>query len=109
MWRVLNVPKALSTLKPQTSGSFTIEVVDEHFTENQGPWWVEYSPEGVSVVPASKAGLVMDIRQFSQAFMGQPGLMDLALNGLIEVRSDADLLGASGLLSAQPVCCLDAF
>jgi predicted acetyltransferase len=109
MWRVLNVPKALSALKPQRSGSFAIEVVDEHFAENQGPWRVEYSPDGVSVAPASNAGLVMDIRQFSQAFMGQPGLMDLALNGLIEVRSDADLLTAAGLLSAQPVCCLDAF
>jgi hypothetical protein len=41
--------------------------------------------------------------------MGQPGLMDVALNGLIEVRSDADLRAAAGLLSAQPVCCLDAF
>ena len=109
MWRVLNVPQALSGLKPARRGSFTIEVKDEHFAENCGPWLVEFSPESVSVSACSEAGLVMDIRQFSQTFMGQPGVMELAVNGLIEVRSEADLIAASDLLTAVPVCCIDAF
>ena len=109
MWRVLNVPQALRKLCTQSTGSFTLEILDEHFPENRGPWKVDFSPTGVSVTLTDEAGLAMDIRQFSQAFMGQPGLADLALNCLIEVRSEADLESASRLMPAHPVCCLDAF
>jgi len=109
MWRVLNVPQALSKLKPQHSGSFTFEVVDEHFTENEGPWQVDFSPEGVTVQRANEAGFKLDIRQFSQAYMGEPSLLALAMNDLIDARSSADLQSASQLLTASSVCCIDAF
>ena len=109
MWRVLNVPQALSKLKPQQTGSFTFEVVDEHFTENEGPWQVDFSPEGVTVQRANEAGFKLDIRQFSQAYMGEPSLLALAMNDLIDARSSADLQAASQLLTASSVCCIDAF
>ncbi|MEI7576745.1 MAG: GNAT family N-acetyltransferase [Armatimonadota bacterium] len=109
MWRVLNAPKALSSLKTDRIGSFTFEVVDELLPENQGPWRVDFSPEGVRVSPSTEAGFRLDIRQFSQAFMGEPGLLVLAMNDLVIVRSRADLTAAADLLRPGPVCCLDAF
>ncbi len=109
MWRVLNVPQALSKLRADRSGSFSFEVTDEHFPENQGPWLVDFSPAGVTVSAATESGFKLDIRQFSQAFMGQPSLTDLALNDLIEVFSQEQLSSAAELLLASPVCCLDAF
>jgi polyphosphate kinase len=51
----------------------------------------------------------MDIRQFSQAFMGEPSLITLAMNDLVDVKSSQDLYAASQLLTASSVCCLDAF
>ena len=109
MFRVLDVPLALSRLKPASSGSFTLEVHDEHFAENRGPWRIDFSPSGVEVTRASDAGLAMDIRQFSQAFMGEPSLLTLAVNGLVEVRSASDFETATRLLSPMSVTCLDAF
>lgn len=109
MWRVLNVPQALSKLKSEHSGSFTFEVVDELIPENKGPWRVDFSPEGVSVSPETEAGFTLNIRQFSQALMGEPSLMNLAINDLIDVHSREQLIAASHLLPAMPVCCLDAF
>ncbi len=109
MFRVLDVPLALSRLKPATSGSFTLEVQDEHFAENRGPWRIDFSPSGVEVTRTSDAGLAIDIRQFSQAFMGEPSLLTLAVNGLVEVRSASDFEAATRLLSPMSVTCLDAF
>ena len=109
MWRVLNVPQALSKLKTDRIGSFAFEVVDEHLPENNGPWRVDFNPSGVTVEPSSEAGFKLDIRQFSQAFMGEPDLRTLALNDLFEVSSEGHLMVASTLLPASPVCCLDAF
>lgn len=109
MFRVLDVPLALSRLKPATSGSFSLEVYDEHFAENRGPWRIDFSPTGVEVTRSSDAGLAMDIRQFSQAFMGEPSLLTLAVNGLVEVRSASDFEAATRLLSQMSVTCLDAF
>jgi|688.fasta_scaffold126068_3 predicted acetyltransferase len=109
MWRVLNVPQALSKLKTEQTGCFTFQVIDEHFSENEGPWRVDYSPQGVVVERSTEGGFTMDIRQFSQAFMGEPSLITLAMNDLVDVKSSQDLYAASQLLTASSVCCLDAF
>lgn len=109
MWRVLNVPQALSRLRPDGSGTFCLEVRDEWFGENRGPWRVDFSPTGVEVTKGGDPDLVMDIRQFSQAFMGEPSLRTLAVNELIEVRSESALEEAGKLLTPMSVTCLDAF
>ena len=61
------------------------------------------------VSTSAESGFTMDIRQFSQAFMGEPSLITLAMNDLVDVKSSQDLYAASQLLTASSVCCLDAF
>jgi predicted acetyltransferase len=109
MWRVLNVPKALESLKTEHSGTFSFEVTDELLPENEGPWRVDFSPSGVHVERTDEAGFKLNTRQFSQAFMGEPSLSALSMNGLVQVKSEVDLTAASQLLPATSVCCLDAF
>lgn len=109
MYRVLNVKKAFEGLKPRASGTFSIEIVDEEFPENVGPWQVTFSPEGVSVEAAQAAGLKIDIRQFTQAFLGEPSLATLALNELFEIRSKEDLRQAELLLTPSPTLCFESF
>ena len=70
---------------------------------------MDFSPQGVVVERSAESGFTMDIRQFSQAFMGEPSLITLAMNDLVDVKSSQDLYAASQLLTASSVCCLDAF
>ena len=109
MYRVLDVPGALAALVPECTGAFSIEVSDEQLPENRGPWRVAFSPDGVIVEPCDSADLVMDIRQFSQALMGLPSLIDIATTGLLEAKSDTVVDEAAKLLTAMPVCCMEFF
>jgi predicted acetyltransferase len=109
MYRVLNTPEALKSLRTDESGEFNIHIVDKLLPENQGPWRVAFSPDGVIVEKASAADVTMDIRQFTCAFMGDPSVVDLARNGLIEVRDRAALKSISRLLTPSPVSCWDFF
>jgi predicted acetyltransferase len=109
MYRVTDVPSALALLKPELSGSFTVEILDEVVPENQGPWRVTFSPGIVSVEPCATGGLKMPIQQFTQAFLGEPSLTDLARSGAIEVRSPEALLEATNLLTPTPVYCMEFF
>lgn len=108
-WRVLNVPQALAGLKPSHSGSFSLMVQDEILPENNGPWLVEFSESGVKVSRTDHAELIFDIRQFSQAFMGEPSVRELAANDLISVNNEKAVKEMSLLLPHSPTMCLDAF
>jgi predicted acetyltransferase len=109
MFRVCDAPGALRGLRAASTGSFTIHVRDELIPENEGPWRVDFSPAGVDVSPASTADVSLDIRQFTQAFLGEPSLLDLARLGLIRIASLAGLASAANLLPALPVICNDFF
>lgn len=109
MYRVNDVPGALRALRPQSAGSFTIELIDDSVPENHGPWEVEFDPNGVEVRSAQYAGIRAPIQLFTCAFLGQPSWADLARNGLIEFGSDRDLDAAVRLMPANPVYNLDFF
>jgi predicted acetyltransferase len=109
MYRVVNVKKAIEGLKPSDSGQFTIEIADEVMPENKGPWQVTFSPEGVQVAPSKTAGFKMDIRRFTQAFLGEPSLGTLHLNELFEVRDVEHVKEAEKLLTPSPTLCFEMF
>ncbi|HZH98224.1 MAG TPA: sterol carrier protein domain-containing protein, partial [Fimbriimonadaceae bacterium] len=109
MFRVLDVPEALSLLSATSHGEFTLEVADEELPENRGPWRIAFSPDGVNVEKASDAELQMDIRHFSQALLGEPSFAQLARQGLVDVAGLSSVEAASRLLPAQPVYCPDFF
>jgi len=109
MYRVLNVKKALEGLVTEASGSFTIEVHDDLIEANRGPWRVSYTPHGVQVEKCAAAALTLDIRHFTQAFLGEPSLAGLARNGLVTSTDAENLRCAEGLLTPMPTVCYDFF
>jgi predicted acetyltransferase len=109
MFRVLDVPGSLRALKPSSSGSFTVEVMDDELPENRGPWRVAFSPNGVEVDACASAGLVLDVRRFAQALLGEPSLATLVMNDLVQVGCESDAAAAQSLLPASPTLCLEYF
>lgn len=103
MFRVIDVAKALSALKP-TAG-FGVRISDPDLPENDGVWQV--GPSGVK--RGGEADFACGIREFTQALLGQPSLSDLARNDAIEVLRPAGLEKAFRTLPPQPVTCLDFF
>lgn len=108
MFRVCDVPGALAQLKARGMGTFTIAVDDPQVPENRGPWRVTFD-EGITVEPDTEAELEMDIQTFTQAFLGEPSLLDLAAIGLVEVRNHRSLLAAAAIMPSLPVYCMDFF
>ena len=105
MFRVNDVPAALRALKPTEQGETRLRIADGTVPENEGPWRVRFSPEGVSVEPCEGHDVAMDVRGFAQAFLGEPSLADLARVG--EVEGDASALAR--LLPPSPTICGDFF
>jgi predicted acetyltransferase len=110
MFRVLNVRKALEGLKPTNSGRFTIQIQDEVVPENNGPWLVTFSPARVNVEPTTdQPGFTLDIRRFTQAFMGEPSLSTLLLNELFDIADINQVHEAEKLLPPSPTVCFEHF
>jgi hypothetical protein len=70
---------------------------------------VRFSPQEVVVERTEAVGLTMDVRQFAQAVLGDPSVLDLARIGLVDVADAAALESASRLLPASPVYCPEFF
>jgi len=109
MYRVLDVPGALQKLRAAGEGEFSIEVNDEIVASNRGPWHVSFGEGGVRVAQTASAELHCDIRAFSQAFMGQPSLVELCRLGRIDSDSPEAMIAASRLMPALPVVCMEFF
>jgi predicted acetyltransferase len=116
MYRATDVPACLRALKPLSSGSFAVSVPDDLFPENAGPWRVDFSPDGVEVTRTDKADFEIPIRNFVQAYLGEPSFDDLCRNG-VAVRPLApswEAFGeaaraASALMPSCPTYCTDFF
>lgn len=104
MYRVVNVPAALAALAPPAA-PYTLEVLDPLVPENQGPWQV--GPGGVE--RADSAGIRLTIQSFSQAFMGDPSLADLAALGAVEILDPQSLHNATQHLGPESVVCMEFF
>lgn len=109
MYRVNDVPAALSALQTSGEGTFSVRVTDDTVAANDAIWKVAYSPSGVSVTPGTEEDFTLDIRQLAQAFLGEPSLADLVRNGLVPVRNESALDAATRLLPPSPTICLDFF
>ncbi|MBL1150205.1 MAG: GNAT family N-acetyltransferase [Armatimonadetes bacterium] len=105
MYRVFDVPKAISYLRPTTSGEFTIRVADSFAG---GTWRVKYDPAGIVVTQADHAEIRMSLGHFTQALLGEPSLSDLARQGLAEADPVA-LQSAVRLFTPHPTYCMDFF
>lgn len=109
MYRILDVPGALKSLKTDLTGEFTIEIVDPFIAACNGCWSVRYSPEGIEARRASSADLRCSVGAFSQAFLGQPSWDNLRAIGKIESFSDRADRAAAALLTPTPTVCMDFF
>ena len=112
MFRVNDVPGALASLKPDPaiSGEFILEVADDLVAANNGPWNVQFKDGNVSVERTSlHAGITLDIRNFAQAFLGEPSIGQLAAQGRVSVTSQENFRAAQLLLTPSPTYCIDFF
>ncbi len=112
MFRVVDVQGALQMLQPakQESGEFVIRVDDPVIPENEGPWLVQFGDGRVVVCASDRPeDIHLNVRQFAQAFLGEPSLSQIAaLEGLRVRRSEA-LAEASRLMPPQATYCMDFF
>ena len=114
MFRVNDVLAALRSLKPDSSisGSFSLGVHDHLVPENNGPWQVTFA-NGVTQVEAIPTGghcdLEMDVRVFTQAFLGEPDLYSVVRADLVSVNNPSSLSIAGALLPPQSTVCTDFF
>ena len=109
MYRLLNVPSALSSLVSTSDADFTLSVSDPEIPENDGPWRVRSSEGRVAVEKAAPADLQFDIRSFTQAFLGQPSIDDVLRNGHATATSMTAVDAFRVLMPPTPVYCLDMF
>lgn len=109
MFRALDVPALLRGLRTRSEGEFTLGLIDELFPENCGPWRVSFCRGGVTVEACDSATLTMDVRQFVQAFLGEPSLIDVMRNGWAVSTSESELDAAFALLTPNTVYCNDFF
>lgn len=109
MYRVLDVPAALSALKPEGRGEVTILIEDRDMPGNAGPWRVSFCEDCVEVEVADSAEIEIDIGHLSQAAMGEPSFAYLLNHGLARCASDSAAAAAASLFRPRQVYCMDFF
>lgn len=110
MYRVLDVPGALTGLQASQEGAFNLRVHDELMPENDGNWRVAFGPKGVGVEPTNQEPDVeLDVRQFAQALLGEPSLADLLRLGLARGAGQRGVAAALALLPPSPTTCVESF
>jgi predicted acetyltransferase len=111
MFRVCDVVAALNGLKPIGSGAFTFGLQDPQIPENDATFQVRFKPERVLVEKThiDLPDLIFSVPGFTQAFLGEPSLAQLAQFGSVQVNSQSALEEAERLLPPLPVYCNDFF
>lgn len=109
MFRIINLPAALSRSRCDQPGDVTFTVVDECVPENRGPWRVCFGPEGTRVEPAAEADFEIDIGHLTQAFLGGPSLLSLLRNGFVSIPDAAARGHALNFFRELPTYCMDYF
>jgi predicted acetyltransferase len=108
MFRVLNVPNALSKLRAQSPTEFTLSVADPDAPENQGPWRAIADSSGVHVERTGSSNLSLGPGALAQAVLGSLSLSQLADQGALLGPTDA-IEAAGRLFAPRPTLCLDDF
>ena len=109
MFRVLDVPASLTGLSTTAAGTFTMAIDDEILPSNRGPWRVSYSPEGVQVERCDTGDLHLDIRHYTQAWLGEPNLADLLEHSFVSSASTEAAQAATALLPPKTTYSLEYF
>lgn len=109
MFRIVDVPAALRLLQPAGQGFFTIQVDDPHANWNTGPWKVAWEGGKVEVTAAKESGLSLSIGALSQAYMGSPSFAQLAWDGFVLVKDQAQAESAGRFFGSLPVSMIDTF
>lgn len=109
-YRILDVARCLSILRPHEAGRLAIQVHDRFLEENARCWRVEFGPDGTEAEPTAEApDLELDIRSLTQAWLGEPSLDDLLAEGLAKPHNPAKLKEARALFRPCRVYCADVF
>ncbi len=109
MFRVINVPDSLTGLSKTESGTFTMVIDDEILPSNHGPWRVSFSSKGVHVEPTDSGDLHLDIRQFTQAWLGEPSLENLLEHDFVSCSSAEAVKAATALLPPKTTYTLEYY
>ncbi|MEZ0327382.1 MAG: enhanced intracellular survival protein Eis [Fimbriimonas sp.] len=109
MFRVCDVQAALSALRPEKFGQFSIRVRDELIPENEGPWGIAYIGDKLNVQRVDSGDLEIDIKHLAQAFLGDPSFTDLMRNGFVKVNNQEAIIPATRLFAPLPVYCPEFF
>lgn len=110
--RVVDIAAALTLSRPfrPVRGHFTMKVTDNAAPWNERGWHVEYDAERIEVRPARRRPQVtLDIRAFSQLFMGSASARTLAQNGLLVVDDPAAIEQMDRCFAGPPVWLNDHF
>jgi predicted acetyltransferase len=108
MFRALDVPGLLSSLRASQSGSFSIGIVDPIVPENNGPWLVEFDAAGTRVSQSSSADVTVSIERFTQMVLGEPSIDDLVRMDLVSVPAPK-LADLRSLMPPSPVYLTEFF
>ncbi len=105
MYRILDVPGAMSALASREPGAFSMEVKDDLIPENAGCWRVEDNGAQVTCERVDSADLYGDIQAWTVAYLGDPGIQ----RGVIEERESGALAAAARILTPSVAYCQEFF
>lgn len=112
MGRVVNVPAALTALRPDPSlvGTHVLQVADAQCEWNNGVFAVTLDAGHVTVTASQDTpGVTLDIQTLSQAYWGQPSLDWLRASGRFNVTDEAQYALLSRLLPPHTCFLRDFF
>ena len=109
MYRIVDVPRALSSLTAIDEVEFSMRVEDSQCPWNAGHWRVNAGPKGTSVVSGGDPDFEIEVGALTQAIMGQPSLSALAMQGVVKVNRPEALMAVSRAFSPLPVVCMEFF
>lgn len=109
MYRIVDVPGALSKVKRERSGEFCLRVIDRDEPANDGAWNVCFGPEVSRVERGGDPDFEMEIGTLTQAFLGNPSLGSILAQGQAKVFRDSGAQEALRFFLPANVHCLDFF
>jgi predicted acetyltransferase len=109
MYRILDVPKALSTIRRDLAGEFCFRVIDRDVPENNGDWHVCFSPDGTRVEKGKDPDFEISVARLTQALMGDPSLESIFAQGEAQVFRVENCATATVFFQPANALCLDFF
>jgi len=109
MYRILDVPAALSAVVREESGEFCFRVNDRDEPENDGVWQVCFGPDGTRVERGGDPDFEIGIGALTQAFLGEPSFERVLSLGFPKVLLASGVEAALRFFAPAHVHCMDFF